>query len=469
MVRRGLDEGFVSGLDAEAHAFGELVVSGEATELMGLFFARRAADKDRGIDATDVLAPMVRKVAVLGGGQMGAGIAYVTTAVAGLRARIKDKDNAAVLRGLGAVHRMVHQRVARKRITRAEADRLMHTVTGTVDYSGFRDADIVIEAVFEDLTLKQRVLREVEEVTRPDAIFASNTSALPIGRIAEASLHPETVVGMHYFSPVHRMPLLEVVVTDRTAPWVTATAVALGKRQGKTVIVVRDGVGFYTTRILAAFMNEAAHLLTEGGPVDRIDAALVDFGFPVGPLELTDEVGIDVAANVGEIMRRAYGDRMAAPETFGRLIAAGRLGRKGRRGFYLYDGKKKGVDPTVYAVLDVKPSHTAMDDEDIAERCVLRMVDEAARCYGEGILRSARDGDLGAVLGLGFPPFRGGPFRYVDATGVTEIVMRLERYRDALGHRFEPAPLLSDMARTGAVFHGETVPRPAAPRAQPTA
>jgi len=330
----------------------------------------------------------------------------------------------------------------------------MLQTTGTTTYDGFHDADVVIEAVFEDLALKARMVRDVEEAGRDDVIFASNTSSLPITKIAAASKHPETVIGMHYFSPVHKMPLLEVIVTDQTADWVTATCVELGKRQGKHVIVVKDGVGFYTSRVLAPMMNEAAHLVAEGVPIEKIDTAMLDWGFPVGPIKLTDEVGIDVGAKVGKIMLEAFGDRMSSPDGMQRLISDKRFGRKNGRGFYLYGDKKKGVDQSVYEVLRVTPNNKNVTDEDIAWRCALQFVNEACRCFGEGILRSARDGDVGAVFGLGFAPFRGGPFRFVDQIGAKEILGRLRELEKQLGPRFSPAPVLEEIARSGQTFHG---------------
>ncbi|MFW6086869.1 MAG: 3-hydroxyacyl-CoA dehydrogenase family protein, partial [Myxococcota bacterium] len=263
----------------------------------------------------------------------------------------------------------------------------------------------------------------------------------------------------HYFSPVHKMPLLEIITTDKTADWVTATCVEVGKGQGKTVIVVNDGPGFYTTRVLAPFMNEAFFVLSEGVPVEEIDRALTRFGYPVGPIKLTDEVGIDVGAKVGKVMQAAFGERMAAPEGMQKLQDDDRKGRKNKRGFYRYDGAK-GVDASVYRVLGIEPTHTGMSEEDIAWRVTLQMVNEAALCFGEGILRSARDGDVGAVFGLGFPPFRGGPFRFVDSVGAAEIVDRLRTLEDRHGKRFTPAPILVEMAGEGKAFHGE---RPVGP------
>ena len=459
VVEKGLAEGYEAGLEAEARAFGELVVSPQAAQLMNIFFAQNALKKDNGVADASVKPREVHRVGMLGAGLMGGGIAYVTATIAGLPVRLKDKDPAGVSRGLGHVRGLVEGRVKRKRLTPREATEQLALVTGTTDYSGMQGCEVIIEAVFEDLALKHRVVKDTEAACGPEVIFASNTSSIPITKIAEGSAHPETVIGMHYFSPVDKMPLLEIIVTEKTAPWVTATCVELGKKQGKTVIVVNDGTGFYTSRILGPLMNEAAYVLAEGVPIEEIDQALVDWGFPVGPITLLDEVGIDVAAKVGPIMLAEFGDRMTAPPGFEKLLADGRQGRKNERGFYLYgkDKKSKGkkeVDKTVYSLLGLDPKKHLPPDE-IAQRCALLMINEAAHCFGEGILRSARDGDIGAIFGLGFPPFRGGPFRYVDSIGAREIVRRLERSRDRLGVRFSPAPVLVEMAKTGKTFHGE--------------
>ncbi len=468
IVKTGLERGFEAGLEAEARGFGKLLTTPEAANLMSIFFATTALKKDSGVDDPSVKPRPIDKVGMLGAGLMGAGIAYVTTASAKIPVRLKDRDSDGVLAGLRYIRKIIDGQLQRKRLTEREADTLMLQTTATTGYEGFQDADVVIEAVFEDLALKQQMVRDVEEIGKEDVIFASNTSSLPITKIAEASKHPETVIGMHYFSPVHKMPLLEIVVTDRTADWVTATCVDLGKRQGKHVIVVHDGVGFYTSRILSPLMNEAAHLVAEGVPVEKIDTAMLDWGFPVGPIKLTDEVGIDVGAKVGKIMLEAFGERMTGPEGLENLIKDNRLGRKNGRGFYLYGGKKKGVDESVYDVLGVTPDNKSISAEDIAWRCALRFVDEACRCFGEGILRSARDGDVGAVFGLGFPPFRGGPFRFVDQVGAKEIFGRLKELEKKLGPRFSPAPVLEEIARNGQTFHGPDAIAPGSVGAHPS-
>lgn len=455
-------KGFAAAADLEARSFGELVVSETSHRLVEIFQATVALKKDTGTDDPKLKVRTPERIGVLGGGLMGGGIAYVSVD-ADVAVRLKDRDDAGVGRGLRYVKDILDGRVKRRQITRLEAEQKLARVTGTTDYSGLRTADVVVEAVFEDLALKQAILRDVEAATREDCIFASNTSSIPIGRIAAAASRPGQVVGMHYFSPVHKMPLLEVVRTDRTEPWVVATAVALGKKQGKTVIVVKDGVGFYTSRILGPYMNEAAHLVAEGVPIDVVDQAMVDWGFPVGPLQLLDEVGIDVAAHVGEVVHAAFGDRMTPPEAMVRVLSDDRKGRKNGRGFYRYDdaaskAASKGsrpVDTSLYVTLGITPrgGATRLPVEEIQMRCALAFVNEALLCLGEGILRSPRDGDIGAVFGLGFPPFRGGPFRFVDTVGAAEVLRRLQGYADRFGRRFAPAPALLEMARKGERFH----------------
>ncbi len=455
VVRLGLSRGMPAGLGAEAAAFGELAVSAEARELMGIFFAQTELKKDSGVNDEAVGPGKLERVGVLGAGLMGAGIAFVTAVNAKLPVRLKDRDDASLSRGLSHVRELIVERARTRRLPAFDRDRELLRVTATTDYDGFEAVDVVIEAVFEDLSLKQQVLRDVESRGGKNLIFASNTSSLPIGSIAEAAQAPERVVGMHYFSPVNKMPLLEVIATPKTAPWVVATAVELGKKQGKTVIVVGDGAGFYTSRALGPYLNEASFLLAEGVPVEAIDAALVRWGFPVGPVTLLDEVGIDVGLKVGKILHDAFGERMAPPPAVERLVEDQRFGKKNGRGFYDYSSKKKGkreVDRSVYTVLGVEPKLDLPSGE-IADRCALQMVNEAAHCLGDGVLRSARDGDIGAVFGLGFPPFRGGPFRYVDAMGAKEIVRRLRALEETKGARFRPAPILVELADGGRSFY----------------
>ncbi len=462
-VRAGLERGPEAGLEAEARAFGEVATAAPSRELVRLFLARRAIDHGPLVPNDTGASPRtVHRVGVLGCGLMGTGIAYVTADCARLPVRLKDRDDDRVGEALRRLRGMLERRRAGGRIDPLEMERRWHHITPTVDYRGFERCDVVIEAVYEDLELKRQVLREVEAVAGPDVIFASNASALPIADIAAASVHPETVIGMHYFSPVARMPLVEVVPGPRTAPWVTATCVALARSQGKTAIVVKDGPGFFTTRILAPLLSEAGHLVSEGASIEAVDRALVEFGFPVGPFRLLDEIGLDVSARVNTLLAEAYGPRIGPWPGLRWLVDDRRYGKKNGRGFYRARGE---VDASVYPVLGVQPRGDGEPSEDLAWRCVLRLVNEALWCHGEGVLGSTRDGDVGAVLGVGFPAYRGGPFRLVDALGPRDVHDRLVALRDRHGVRFEPAPLLAEMAEEGVTFYGEgAVPAARAPR-----
>jgi 3-hydroxyacyl-CoA dehydrogenase/enoyl-CoA hydratase/3-hydroxybutyryl-CoA epimerase len=383
---------------------------------------------------------------------MGSGIAYVTVN-AGLPVRVREQNDEAAAKALANVGAIFGERVKRRSLERLDRDAAMRLITTTTGWDGLARVDVLIEAVFEDLPLKQQMLKAFEAVNT-HGIFATNTSSIPIADIASAAARPESVIGMHYFSPVNKMPLLEVIATPRTAPEVVATAVALGKRQGKTVIIAGDAPGFYTNRVLGPYMNEAAWLLVEGAAIDELDAALVAYGYPVGPITLLDEVGIDVGAKVSKILHAGFGDRMKPPEALEAVLASGRLGRKNRKGFYSYgEGKKKAVDEAVYDLLPGGRRRKRFPRAEMAERLALALVNEAARALGDGIIRSPRDGDIGAVFGIGFPPFRGGPFHLADTLGATQVVEKLERLRQAHGDRFEPAPLLLEKAKHGGTFY----------------
>jgi len=333
----------------------------------------------------------------------------------------------------------------------------MDRISVATDYSGFKQADLVIEAVFEDLGVKRQVLKETEAVVSDTCVFASNTSSLPITDIARDAQRKELVLGMHFFSPVHRMPLLEIIETTDTARRATEVAVAFGRKIGKHVIVVGDGPGFFTTRALSPYMNEAAHLLEEGVAVETIDKAMRNFGFPVGPITLLDEVGIDVGSKVQKTLHEAFGARMDPPPSMARLIADGRLGRKNARGFYLYQedskSKAKSVDQSVYSLMPAGAGEKSMAAATIQERLFHAFLNESAYCLQEGILRRPVDGDVGAIFGLGFPPWWGGPFRAIDKLGARAVLETLKRLQGQHGARFDPAPILNEYASAGRSFY----------------
>ncbi|WP_298441162.1 fatty acid oxidation complex subunit alpha FadJ [uncultured Ferrimonas sp.] len=452
-VKIGREQGMEAGLQAESKGFGELVASPESAALRSIFFATTAMKKETG--AGDVQPAKINKAMVLGGGLMGGGIASVTALKAKVPARIKDIAEPGLQNALAYTYKQVDQRVKRKQISAAQRDKQMSLLSTTTQYDGVSDVDIVVEAVFEDLKLKHQMVKDVEANCAEHTIFASNTSSLPIGQIAAAAARPENVIGLHYFSPVEKMPLVEVIAHDKTSPQTIATTVEFAKKQGKTPIVVQDGAGFYVNRILALYMNEAANLVLEGEPIEKLDKALVKFGFPVGPVTLLDEVGIDVGAKIAPILLNELGHRFEAPSAFDKLLADDRKGKKNGRGFYQFNAKKKGakpVDESVYQVLGVTPDGK-LSAEQLAERCTVQMLNEAVRCLEEGIIASARDGDIGAIFGIGFPPFLGGPFRYIDSLGADSLVATLRKYQQRFGERFEPCDKLVAMAESGERFH----------------
>lgn len=452
-VATGLARGVSAGQAEESRLFGALAAGREAHSLIFLFHASNALKK---AGAGDQVRP-VSRLGVVGGGFMGAGVASVSLPL--VPVVVRDISPEALARCARGVHEGLAKQVRTGAITPIERDRRssrLRLTTSTADLAG---CDLVIEAVFEDLELKRRVLAELEEVVAPTTVLATNTSALPIAEIAATARHPERMLGLHYFSPVHKMPLLELVTGRRTAPWAVAVARAFGIAQGKTVIVVRDGPGFFTTRILGAYLNEAMLALEQGAVVEDIDRALRDFGFPVGPLALIDEVGIDVAAEVATNLSAAFASRgLQSSPALPRLVAAGCLGRKNLRGFYVYPpagrrGRKR-VNHDVYTFFggSGRP-HVA--HRELAGRLSLMMVNEAARCLEEGIIASASDGDVGAVMGLGFPPFRGGPFHHVDAAGAGKVQDALRALAERHGARFAPALPLVEAAKNGTRFFGE--------------
>lgn len=463
VMETGLSSGMTNGLTAEAQAFGELAMTPESAALRSLFFASTDLKKDPG-SATPPVS--VKRVGVLGGGLMGGGIATVTATKAGLPVRIKDINDKGINHALQYAWSMLDKKVRRRHLTASERNLQMARISGGTDYRGFGQCQLVIEAVFEDLALKQKMVSEIQEHCAPDTIFASNTSSLPIAEIARGADAPGRVIGLHYFSPVDKMPLVEVIPHAGTDAEVVSTVVALAKKQGKTPIVVGDCAGFYVNRILAPYINEAIRCLAEGEPIEHIDNALVKKGFPVGPLQLLDEVGIDIGTKIMPVLETAYGERFAAPQSAVRAILGDdRKGRKNGRGFYLYQAKtknpfkanKKQPDTSVYSVLGVTP-RVSKPGEEIAERCLFLMLNEAARCLDENVLRSVRDGDIGAVFGIGFPPFLGGPFRYMDSLGASEVATRLTQLAERYGERFTPCGLLQQMAKEGEFFWRKNEP-----------
>lgn len=451
-IRASAEQAPSKGYQLEADHFGQLVMSDVSAQLRQLFFATTDMKKEQGVEG--VSPEKITKAAVLGGGLMGGGIAFVTATKAKLPVRIKDISHQGISYALKYGYDLLNKKVKRRFMRHSEMQSQLALITGTTEYTGFGDVDIVVEAVFEDLTLKQNMVADIESHCKEATIFASNTSSLPIGQIAEKALRPENVIGLHYFSPVDKMPLAEIIAHEKTSDQTISTTVAFAKKQGKTPIVVKDKAGFYVNRILAPYMNEAAILLLEGCSIEALDKAVVKFGFPVGPMQLLDEVGIDVGSKIGPILQAELGDRFLPPAAFSKLIEDGRLGKKSKKGFYQYNtnSKKKLVDESVYTLLGLQVSNTNVTEAQV-ERCVYMMLNEAARCLDEGIVRNARDGDIGAIFGIGFPPFLGGPFQYMDKIGAVTIVSKLNQWQAEFGERFTPCDTLVKMAEQGERFY----------------
>ena len=454
-VEIGWNEGLEAGFDAEAKKFEELILSDVSRQLINIFFAMTNKKKN----PYDIkLVREVDRIGMVGAGFMGAGIAEVSMN-GGMHVLMKDINQDMLNSGFKGIYNSYNKKVKKKAMTSIELEEKMTLLSGSLDYRDLHNQDIIVEAVFEDLKLKQNILADCEANAKKDTIFATNTSALPIKDVAAKAKRPELVIGMHYFSPVPKMPLLEIIKTDKTADWVIATCYEVGIRQGKTVIVVNDGPGFYTTRILAPLMNESQLLLDEGGDILQIDKEMNLFGFPVGPITLADEVGIDVGAHImgGELMTELLSSRpkFQVSMTLLEVSKAGYKGKKNKKGFYQYDenGKKQPkVDSEIYKFYGGN-NRKQFDAEMIHLRCAMAMVNEAALCLQEGIISSPLDGDIGAVFGLGFPPFRGGPFRYIDSLGAAKTVDILNDLASKYGERFDPAQILIDYAKAGKKFY----------------
>jgi 3-hydroxyacyl-CoA dehydrogenase / enoyl-CoA hydratase / 3-hydroxybutyryl-CoA epimerase len=456
VLRDGLGQTHEEQLRLVREANARLGESPVTRELVRLFFLSEGAKKAPASVGAEVDADSIQQAAVIGAGAMGAGIALLM-ARRRIWTRLKDLNPAFVAKGMKTVRKLISSDVRRKRITALEGIQALDHLSPTTDYRGLKNADLVLEAVLEELDVKHKVLDELAAATRPDCVLATNTSSLTVDDIARTVSHPERVVGLHFFNPPDRMPLVEVVRGPQSNPQSVAVAAAVASRIGKTIVLVGDCAGFLVNRLLAPYMNEAGHLVAEVEDPLEIDRAAIEFGMPMGPLELIDLVGLGVSSHVSENMQKAYGERMEpAPLWISlRTAADGKSGPPKvliKRRFL-----PRQLNPTVAAAIAdlARRSSTprkALSHEAIVQRLVYPIINEAARCLDEKIVANADDVDLAMVFGTGFAPFRGGPLRYADSVGLPKIVETLDRL--SKDHpRFTPCDALRRKAAAGERFH----------------
>jgi 3-hydroxyacyl-CoA dehydrogenase/enoyl-CoA hydratase/3-hydroxybutyryl-CoA epimerase len=449
VIEIGATQGLEAGLDAEARATGELAVSTVSKNLMHVFRLMEGA-KNQALPAD---ARTLGSAAVLGAGVMGGGIAQLIADRVHLPVRLKDLAPGPLASGLAHASALFRKRVERRRLSEPAAKEKMNLILPTLEFTGFERTDLVIEAIVEKLDSKQRVFADVASHVSDDAVLATNTSSLSIDLIAEDTPHPERVVGMHFFNPVDRMPLVEVIRGEATGDEAVSTVVELSRRLGKTPVIVGNGPGFLVNRLLGFYMMESLWLLEEGHRVEEIDGAMTDWGMPLGPLALIDEVGTDVAVKVAHILAGAFGDRLPLPEWTDRMTASDRLGAKSGRGIYVYkNSKRQDPDPGIHDLLGLVPPSSPPVTTDLVDRLVLPMVNEAARCLAESIASSAGDVDLAMILGTGFPPFRGGLCRWADRQGLAELIAILQGLETDVGERYRPSAAMVRAAKAGGLY-----------------
>jgi 3-hydroxyacyl-CoA dehydrogenase len=447
---------FDHGCRRERELFFECVASEQAKALIHIFFAERAVTRVRGLTKDAVPRPVAR-VAIVGAGTMGAGIA-TACANAGLEVTVKDATQAALDAGFATIRRTYDTTVKRGRLTAEAAGERMARITPVLSYDGVATADLVIEAVFENLELKTHIFRELDAVAKPGAILASNTSTLDIDQLASATSRPQDVVGLHFFSPAHIMRLLEVVRGTRTLPEVLATSLALAKRIGKVPVVVGNCRGFVGNRMMFPYMYEAQFMVEEGATPEQVDRALTDFGMAMGIFAVDDMAGIDVAWRVRQELGHFQDPAGRRPLVADKLCELGRFGQKTGRGWYLYDAQRKATpDPEVLELIrstarEAGIPQRTFDDREIVERCLYALINEGARIVADGSAQRASDIDVIYANGYGFPSWRGGPMFHGDRVGLAAIHTRIQELARDHGERWAPAPLLTELAGRGKTF-----------------
>jgi 3-hydroxyacyl-CoA dehydrogenase/enoyl-CoA hydratase/3-hydroxybutyryl-CoA epimerase len=391
----------------------------------------------------------VHSISVIGSGTMGGGIVWLFSNI-DKAVRLKGRSYDSIASSFVSISKFYNDVIKRKRLTEREAEIKMGHISYTSDYNGLSNIDLVVEAVVENTKTKKDVYKDLENVVKESCIIASNTSSLSISMLAEGMKRPERFVGMHFFNPVPRMPLVEVIAGEKTSDETIATVVKLAREAGKTAILVGDCAGFLVNRVLLPYINESARMFREGAGILLIDETIEEFGMPMGPFTLADEVGLDVGYKVSKVLEEAYGARMAVAPILTEVIDMKLLGKKNQKGFYTYNGKEKRINKEVTAI---QPRSRPYNKAEIIDRAMLIMINEAARVLEESIVKDASQLDMAMIMGTGFPPFRGGLLKYADSLGIEKIYHSLLRLQEKYGNRFEPAGLIKSMAENNETFY----------------
>ncbi len=444
-------------LEIEREHFKTLAVTDVSKNLIHVFYLTEMVKKQTGVTGSSVKAKPVKHLGVLGAGTMGGGIAYVA-ADKGVDVRVKDISFDANAKALKHARDLWAKLLKKRVIDNYQFTQKMSLVSTTVDFSGFKNIDLTVEAIVEIMDVKQKVIAQTAAEMREDAIIVTNTSSLSVSEMSKGHPRPAYFAGMHFFSPVHKMPLVEVIRGTQSSDETIATVFELAKKMGKMPVVVKDGPGFLVNRLLLPYMAEAAFLLAEGMSVETVDKAFVyKFGMPMGPFELMDSVGIDVCVKVLNIFKKAFSDRVEMPPLMEKLEKnKSRLGQKTNLGFYKYEnGRKTEVDQSIYAELGLSSPTNPLSEEECRERCVFAMVNEAALALDQDkIVETPHEVDLAMIMGTGFPPFRGGLLKYADSVGADYIVQRLEKYSsERKANRLKPTSKMKERAATKAMFY----------------
>jgi len=449
LMEKTQDREIYSALDDEARAFAKLAVTPISKNLIALFFSSEALKKERGVKRK-VNPIVINMISVVGAGVMGAGIVFSFSKIDKL-VRMKLRRYAQAGEAMKSITKVYDGFIKRHRLSQNEVANKLSHISYTTEYNGFSSCDLALEAIVENVEAKEEVYGQLEKVMDEKAIIASNTSSLSISLLSEKMNHPERFVGMHFFNPVPRMPLVEIIAGKKTSDKTIATVVSLAKELGKTPIVVGDCAGFLVNRILIPYINEAVRMFEDGADFQMIDKVVEDFGMPMGPFTLADEVGLDVGYKVSKVLEEAYGERMKISPILDRVYHQMQLlGKKSGKGFYVHASKQKEVNDAVKALVSTTRDFS---EKEIIDRTMLIMINEAAMCLEEKVVANAQYLDMAMVMGTGFPPFRGGLLRYADSIGLDNVVNALSALEEQYGIRFSPSKHLVRMAKNAQTFY----------------